>query len=170
LALDWTDASGIEGDVALVAHVTYFVSRITPFIENLNVAARRRVVVCVRSIPPPNQVAPFFALAHREPLAEVPGHEELLAVLEEMSISAELIDVGPAIVSATAQVHDKREDTINAEIQAAQRMGWLGEVRPETLTGLIDEHFDDLFIRTDQGFLRKNIVDARDLLITWETR
>jgi 2-polyprenyl-3-methyl-5-hydroxy-6-metoxy-1,4-benzoquinol methylase len=167
---DWLEAEGIEGDVALVAHVTYFVSTIEPFITKLNQSTRRRVVVVVRSVPPPNQIAPFFALAHRDQLAPVPGHEELLAVLEELGIAAELIDVGPATVSATAQIQSTRPDTIKSELEAAQRMGWLGKVVPETLAELIEEHFDDLFVETEKGFVRKNIVDARDLLITWETR
>jgi hypothetical protein len=167
---DWLDADAIEGDVALVAHVTYFVRAIEPFVKKLNAATQKRVIVCVRSVPPPNQIAPFFELAHGEKHAPVPGHEELLAVLRELSIDAELIDVGPATVSATTTIQSNRGDAIKAEVEAAKRMGWLGNVPPARLGELIDQHFDELLVETEKGFVRRNIVDARDLLITWEKR
>ena len=170
VAADWLEADGIEGDVALVAHVTYFVREIAPFVRKLNSAIGRRVMICVRSVPPPNQIAPIFALAHGEELARLPGHEELMDVLKEMSITAELIDVGPATVSATALIRKTRVEAVKGEIEAAERMGWLGSVTPERLGELIEQHFDELLVETEQGFLRRGVVDARDLLITWETR
>ncbi len=168
----WTEADGVEGDVALVAHVTYFVGKIVPFIQKLQTAIRRRVIVCVRSVPPPNQVGPFFLLAHGEELAPVPGHNELLAVLDELGIAAELVDVGPAAMSATVAVGKTREDAVRLEVESAQKAGWLGAVNPTRLGELIDQHFDELLVETDSGFLRRSIVDgrARDLLITWSTR
>ncbi len=166
----WLEADRIDGDVALVAHVTYFVREITPFVSKLNSAIRRRVLVCVRSVPPPNQIAPFFALAHGEELARLPGHEELMGVLKELDITAELIDVGPATVSATALIRKTRGEAVKGEIEAAERMGWLGAIPPKRLGELIEQHFDELLVETEQGFLRRGVVDARDLLITWETR
>jgi len=165
----WLEADGITGDVGLVAHVTYFVPAIVPFIEKLRTAVRRRAVICVRSVPPPNQIGPFFALAHGEELALVPGHEELLRVLEEMGVAAELIDAGPAMASATAATGKTREDAVRAEVESAKRAGWLGTVAPERLGQLIDQHFDELLAETDEGFVRRSVLGARDLLITWET-
>ena len=165
----WLETEGIEGDVALVAHVTYFVPEIVPFIEKLQAATRRRVIVCVRSVPPPNQVGPFFRLAHGEELAPLPGHVELLAVLEELGIAAELIDVGPAAKSATVSIGKTREDAVRLEVESAKKAGWLGAESPERLGELIDQHFDELLVETEQGFLRRSVVGARDLLITWST-
>jgi hypothetical protein len=170
LEAGWLDAEGVEGDMALVAHVTYFVPSISPFVEKLNSATRRRVIICVRSVPPPNQMGPFIELAHGEGYAPVPGHNELLKVLEEQGIAAELIDAGPAIASATASIGKTRDDAIRGEVESAKKAGWLGAVPPERLGELIDQHFDELLVETDQGFLRRTVVGARDLLITWETR
>lgn len=167
---DWLDADGIEGDVALVAHVTYFVPKIASFVQKLNSATRRRVIVCVRSVPPPNQIAGFFSLAHGEDYAPVPGHQELLSLLSEMGIEAELIDCGPAIASATATIGKTRQDAIRNEVESAIKAGWLGGVAPERLGELINQHFGELLVETDKGFLRRCVVDARALLITWETR
>ena len=165
----WGDAKGVEGDVALVAHVTYFVREIVPFIEKLQSAARRRVLVGMRSVPPPNQIAPFFRLAHGEELAPVPGHNELLAVLEELGIGADLIDVGPATALATASTGKTREDAVRAEVEVAKNQDWLGDVNPARLAELIDQHFDELLVETADGFSRRSVVGGRDLLITWET-
>jgi hypothetical protein len=165
----WLETGGIEGDVALVAHVTYFVPAIAPFIQKLQTAIRRRVIMCVRSVPPPNQIGPFFRLAHGEELAPVPGHKELLAVLDELGIAAELIDVGPAAKSATVAIGMSREDAVRLEVESAKKAGWLGAADPAWLGELIEQHFDELLVETDSGFLRRSAVGARDLLITWST-
>jgi hypothetical protein len=164
----WLDAGEVAGDVALVAHVTYFVPQIVPFIEKLQSAVRRRVLIGARSVPPPNQVAAFFELAHGEPLAFVPGPEELLSVLDELGIAAELIDVGPAAAPATLTIGTTREEAIRSELESSVRAGWLRQEDTERLGRLIDQRFDELFAETDRGFWRRSAVDARDLLITWE--
>lgn len=167
----WREADGVEGDVALIAHVTYFVPEIAPFIQKLNRDIRSWVVINVRSVPPPNQIAPFFRLAHAEDLAPVPGHEELLAVLQEMGIVAELIDVGPAQTPSTVGAVGKtREEAIRIELEAGIRIGWLREHDSERVRRLIDERFDELLVETPDGYRRRNAVDGRELLITWKTR
>lgn len=165
----WLEAEGIAGDVALVAHVTYFVPQIVPFIDALNAATRRRVLIDVRSVPPPNQVAELFRMARGEAMMLVPGHEELLAVLTEMGIAAKLIDVGPALLPATAPAGKTPGDAIRIEVGGAVRAGWLKDDEQERLAGLIDKHFHELFAETNEGFRRRNALAARELLITWET-
>jgi hypothetical protein len=166
---DWLDVDGIEGDVALVAHVTYFVSNITAFVEKLNAATRRRVIVSARTIPPPNQIAPFFRLAHNEDVAPVPGPTELRAVLDDAGIQHEYIDVGPAALPATAPAGKTREDAIKIEVESAVRGDWLKEADKDRLATLIDQNFDDLLVETPDGYRRRNALDARDVLVTWET-
>ena len=165
----WLEAEGIEGDVALVAHVTYFVPKIVPFLEKLNKAARRRVVIAMRTVPPPNQVAPLFHAVHNEELAPVPGPKELLAVLDELGIHAATIDVGPAAAPSTAPVARTRADAMRIEIESATRAGWLKEHESDRLRRFIDDQFDELFVSTDQGFRRSIAAAARDVLVTWET-
>lgn len=166
----WLEAEAIEGDVALVAHVTYFVPAIAPFIEKLNRATKRRVIVAARSTPPPNQLAPFFRLVHGEEMILVPGPQELRGVLEEMGIAAETVDVGPAAMPATLKIGQTREETIQIEVENAGRSGGLKQGDEERLAKAIEQHFDELFAHTDRGYMRRGALDARDLLITWETR
>jgi hypothetical protein len=166
----WPEKSDVEGDVALVAHVTYFVTEISPFIARLNAATRRRVVVGTRSIAPPNQIAPFFELVRGEELAPVPGPHELLAVLTELGLHPEVIDSGIAPPPATAPVAETREDAVRIEVEGGVRLGWMKREEAERATALFLDNFDDLLVDTEQGFRRRSGLDARDLIITWETR
>lgn len=167
---DWLDAEGVAGDIALVAHVTYFVPRILPFVEKLQRAASRRVVVASRSVAPPNQVAPFYALLRGEPLAPVPGPAELLAALRAMNIPAELIDAGPALAPTTAPVGKTPDEAADIQVRGGLALGWVRPDEGERYRTLIHEHFDDLFTLTDQGYRPHVAVGAREVIITWETR
>lgn len=166
----WLDVDDIEGDVALVAHVTYFVPRITPFIEKLNHAARRRVLIATRSVPPPNQVAPFFKVLRGEELAPVPGHEALIDVLHEMNIAVELIDAGEALAPATAPVGKTLEEATTIQVEGGVRLGWVRPDEADRYRDLVREHFDELFAETDTGYRPRVALGARELIITWEPR
>lgn len=167
IAGGWLDVPGVQGDVALVAHVTYFVTEIVPFVEKLN-ASVRRVIIATRTVPPPNQVAPFFELVRGEALSPVPGHRELLAVLGEMGIEADVVDLGEAALPATAPAGATREDAIRIEVEGAIRLGWLQRDEAERAAAVIGERFEELFTQVGGAFRRRNALDARDLLITWE--
>jgi len=166
----WPETAHVEGDVALVAHVTYFVTEIGPFIARLDGATRRRVIVAARSIPPPNQVAPFFRLVRGEELAPVPGPQELLAVLTEMDLGPEVVDTGMAASPATAPPGKTPEDAVRIEVEGGVRLGWMKRDEADRATALFLENFDDLFVESELGYRRRSGLDARDLIITWETR
>lgn len=165
----WLEADGIEGDVALVAHVTYFVPHVVPFIEKLNRVVQRRVIVAGRSSPPPNQFAPFFEIVHGEEMALVPGPDHFLPVLAEMGVTAETIDLGPAAMPATMRVGQTREEAVQIEIENAGRTGGLQAGGERRFASALEERFDELFVRTDRGLSRRTAAYTRDMLITWET-
>jgi SAM-dependent methyltransferase len=166
---DWLEVDA-EGDVSLVAHVTYFVPRIRPFIEKLDRATRRRVIIATRSAPPPNQVAPFFKLLRGEELAPVPGHEVLLTVLREMDLPAELVDAGDALAPATAPIGKTRADAARIQVEGGVRLGWVRPDEADRYAALIEQHFDELYAETDDGYRPRVALGARELLITWEAR
>jgi 2-polyprenyl-3-methyl-5-hydroxy-6-metoxy-1,4-benzoquinol methylase len=169
IAGDWLDVE-TDGDVTLVAHVTYFVRSVVPFIDKLNRATRRRVLLVVRSAPPPNQLAPFVRLARGEELARVPGPDELRAVLDEMGIAHELIDTGPAPAPVMMPVAANREDAVRIEVEGGKRLGWIRPEESDRCTELFLDHFDELFVQTPQGLRRRSGIDAHELIITWESR
>src|SRR5688572_18261473 len=63
---DWLEAEAIQGDIAVAASVTYFVRDIVAFIQKMEAAARRRVLITVRSVPGPNLRATLFRLVYGE--------------------------------------------------------------------------------------------------------
>ena len=70
------DADGVEGDVVFSADVAYFVRDIVPFIEKLQAAARRRVMITLWSVSPPNSEAALYELVYGEthgPRSRLPG-------------------------------------------------------------------------------------------------
>jgi hypothetical protein len=162
VAAGWLEAEGVEGDVLLVAHVTYFVPEIAPFIEKLNSGARRRVIVDVLTVPPPNQWAQAFRLLYGEELAPVPGPTELTAVLDEMGIPNEVIDIGPS--GARRPPVANREEAIQNEVA----LGWVARDDKDRARELFEKHFEELFSETPQGFARRAADGVHELIITWE--
>jgi hypothetical protein len=159
----WLEAKGVDGDVLLVGHVTYFVPEIAPFVEKLNTAARRRVIVDVLTVPPPNQWAAAFRLIYGEELLPLPGPDETRAVLDEMGIPYEVIDIGAS--SARRPQAPSREEAIKAELS----VGYVAPADRERARTLLEEHFDEIFVETPQGFARRGADGVRELIITWET-
>ena len=158
----WMETEGVEGDVLLAAHVTYFVPQIEPFIEKLENACRRRIIIDVLTVPPPNQSTEFFRLVYGEEQTLVPGPDELLPVLEEMGIAPEVVEIGSA--TARRPLPQTREEAIKNELG----LGW---VRPDGIDRareLFTEHFDELFIENPNGFARRTAEGVRELMITWE--
>ena len=83
---DWLAAEPGQGTLALANHVAYHTRDIVPFIEKLEHAGRRRVVITVNDPVPPSWHSRLFELVHGEAEEAEPGHVELANVLWEMGI------------------------------------------------------------------------------------
>jgi len=161
---DWLEVEGVEGDAVLAAHVTYFVPKIVAFVRKLEGAARRRVILDVLTVPPPNQMAEGFRIVYGEERAPVPDSNELLAVLDEMGIAPEVIDLGLSTVRRP--LPQTREEAISSELG----VGWLRAEDIDLGRRLLEEQFDEIFVETPEGFARRRAIGARELLITWEAQ
>src|SRR5687768_15986181 len=82
----WLEADPPRGSFALVNHVTYFSRDIVAFVEKIERAGTRRVLVTVGTPQPPSSIRELFPLVYGEPEEIVPGHVELVNVLWEMGI------------------------------------------------------------------------------------
>jgi hypothetical protein len=161
VAADWPAAGlAIAGDVALVANVTYFVRDIVPFIEALNRAARRLVIVSVWSVPPPNHAASLFELLYGERQLRVPTHRELLPVLWDLGILPD-VRVLPDPFRGVRQRPPTREAAVAFALQAANAEQLSGA------TAKVEAHFDELFANSAEGFTPRWTPDVREMLITW---
>lgn len=160
----WPPSEDLEADVAVSADVTYFVRDIIPFIESLEAASRRRVMLIVWSEPPPNRRAEPFRLVYGEELAPVPGHTHLLPVLWEMGILPDL-RVMPLPPWWESDAIPTREEAVQLELQSS----WIMQGDQEYARGILEAHFDDLFGRKSDGYHPLWRKGMRELLITWET-
>jgi hypothetical protein len=159
----------LSGDVAIAAHVTYFVRDIVPFIEKLAAAARQRVIIAVFSTPPPNMRDDIFKLVYGEGLAPSPGHRDLLPVLWDMGVLPD-VRVLPmpfgAGFGASVAAPQTRTETIERQLQDL----WLPKDEDrQRAQRLLEEHFDSLFMGAGNAFVRRSGYEAREMLITWET-
>ena len=154
-------ATGISGDVTLVFNVTYFVREIVPFVEALLAAARRRVIIGVWSVPPPNAAAELFKAAFGEEQELAPGHAELLAVLWEMGVLPD-VHVLPGDFPLP-------QPPLATEDEAVRfYLGTLQPIDEPAAEERIRANFDRLFTRNEKGFLPAWRSHNREMLITWE--
>jgi len=158
----WPADGAIVGDVVLTAHVTYFVRDIAAFVAALHRAARRRVLIALRSVPPPMALAAVFEVAHGEPQAPVPSYRELLPVVWEQGLLPELrLLPVPARGQAGWPVPTREE----AVALALDRVGVPDDAAARTV---VERRFDELFEQDRAGWWPRQ-TEARELLITWTT-
>lgn len=162
---NWLEAEGIQGDVVVCADVTYFVRDIVPFIARLQAAARRRVILTVWSVPPRNRRAALFRLIYGEEQAWAPGYRELLAVLWDM-------DILPDVRALPEPPWWDTEVPVTPDqaVELALQSEWLQPPDQERVRALVNTHFQALFASDSEGLHPLWRADARELLITWETR
>jgi SAM-dependent methyltransferase len=158
------DAEGVVGDVAVTCDVTYFIRDIVPFIEKMQSAARRRVMILVWSEPPPNRGGDLFRRVYDEPLAPMPGHRQLLPVLWDMGVLPD-VRVLPAPTWWEDWHHATRDEALESVIFGR----WSREGIRDTARRIFNEQFDELFVRDGDGYRAIWRQPMRELLITWET-
>lgn len=163
---DWLDAEGIEGDVSVVAHVTYFVRDIEAFVRKLDAASRRRVIINVSAVPNPNTSADLFRAVYGEDMAPLPGHRELLPVLWDHGILPEVRVLG-AMGMRVVDAFATKEEAVSGSLGQGTVL-WRGPEGREHAERALTAHFDEVFEKTDAGYRRRYRPDRRNLLITWE--
>ena len=159
----WPGPEGLQGDVIFSADVTYFVADIVPFIQGLEDASRRRVILNLWSQPPPNRRAQTFALVYGEALEPLPGHTHLLPVLWEMGILPD-IRVMPFLPWWEREEIATHDEAVEVALEGS----WLRPEDRNHARDVIETHFDKLFATSVQGFRPRWLPDMRELLITWE--
>ena len=161
---DWLEIEELQGDVIVTANVTYFVRDIVGFVSKLEQATRRRVVMNVWSVPPPNRNRSLFRLVYGEDLEEAPGHQQLLPVLWEMGILPEVYLL-PGDFRA-GEFPQSREEAI----REIMRGRWIGPKDQEQARRVIEKHFQEIYEEGPEGFIPLWRPVVRELMITWEKR
>ena len=158
---EWLNAGSLQAEVVIAADVTYFVADIGPFVRKLDVAAQRRVMIWIWSVPPPNRHATLFELVHEEALAPVPGHRELLPVLWDMGLLPDVLML-PERFSWPETLPRTRTEAIRFAREQVQ-----GRAQPDVEERL-EANFDRLFERQGERYAPRWRPDAAGMLITWE--
>ncbi len=161
---DWLDAPGVSGDVVFSADVAYFVRDIVPFIEKLQAAARRRVMITLWSEAPPNSAASLFRLVYGEDQAPVPGFRQLMPILWEMGILPDL-QMLPEPPWWEGELLATWEEALALALEGR----WLREEDRPHAKQIFEENFGQLFSTSRDGYRPLWRPSSRELLITWET-
>lgn len=164
---DWLQAPReLVGDVTLAAHVTYFVPDIRRFVEKLVAQTRRRVIIAIGSVPPPNQGADLYQMVEREQLAKVPDQRELLPVLWDLGILPEVRIAGTAESTGMGpRSYPTRQEAIAQLVRGAAGENVL---LAERTRGIVESRFGELFKASASGGFERATPTPRLLLITWE--
>ncbi|MGE3269548.1 MAG: methyltransferase domain-containing protein [Chloroflexota bacterium] len=169
---DWLAVEPPRGTVALVNHVTYLTRDIVPFIQKLEQAASRRVIMTVGSPPPPSRNRDVFQVCYEEPSERVPGHVELVNVLWELGIEPD-IQMLPVLPSTMepAPDHEAAVRLALAQLRGHQWAFWPLDPQLEAQARQrIKARFGELFAETAAGFQPRWTVPGREVLITWPAR
>jgi hypothetical protein len=167
---DWLNLDSPVGTVALVNHVTYLTREIVPFIQKLERAGPRRVLITVNSPPRPSWNRVLYQLVHAEAEEVVPGHVELVNVLWEMGILPDvrvLLFPSPAPMAAP-----NREAAITGAVRGFGSDQWtlwpMSAELEQRLRHILNTRFDELFAAVPDGFIPRWIPLGREILITWQ--
>lgn len=159
---NWMAVDNVSGDVVFSADVTYFVRDIVPFVEKLEASARRRVMITLWSVAPPNSEEALFELFYGEKMAPVPGFRELMAVLWEMGRLPEL-RVMPEPPWWEGNILRTRDEAVTDVTES----GWVREADLDAAREVISRNFERLFKSVDGGYQPRWREPSRELLITW---
>jgi SAM-dependent methyltransferase len=166
---DWLSVTPPRGTVALVNHVTYLTRDIVTFVERLEAAASRRVIITVGSPPPPSRNRAVFQAAYDEPSEPVPGHVELINVLWELRIEPDvrMLPVNPSITEP-APTYDAAVNLAMAQLRGHQWAFWpLDPALEQAARQRIEARFAELFTQTPEGYAPRWTAPSREVLITW---
>ena len=77
-------------DVSLIAHVSYDIAAIGPFVDALERAARRLTIAVLMTASPASVAAPFWPVVHGEPRVALPALPEFLELLRARGSAPEV--------------------------------------------------------------------------------
>jgi hypothetical protein len=167
---EWPKVDVPAGSVALVNHVTYLTREIVPFIQKLEQAGRRRVLITVNSVPGPSLQRVLYQLVHGEAEEVVPGHVELINVIWELGILPD-IRVSPLPTVPLAPASSRAAAIAGAIARfPGEQWGWwsLGSDLESRLSSILEARFEELFAAGPEGFIPRYIAPGHEILITWQ--
>ena len=153
----WEDAKVEPADVVICAHVLYGVADAEPFIRKLDEHAREQVMILCFMRAPISRMSPFWLPVHGEERIDMPGLSELMPLLWEMDIYADVEMFKPSPL----QTFESTEDA------HSQLLGRL-YVEPDTEQDeRLKKAIEDLLVEAPDGLVIKGVTPGRMGLISW---
>ncbi len=154
----WEDASVEPADVVLSSHVVYVVQEIEPFIRKQESHARRLVLCVAFQSPPQAAMGGLWEQVHGEERLRLPSLPELLPVLEELGIRAEVTELEPRPV----QTFESFED---ARVSLKQRL----YVKPDSAEeARLEGALENWLHEVDGTWQMKSSQPIRPCIVEWE--
>ena len=168
----WPVADAPHGSLALVVHVAYLTRDIVAFIEALERAASRRIVMVVGSPPPISRNPELFRMVFDEESVIAPGHAELVNVLWELGIEPDVrLLPGPSSPTPIQPTREAAERVAASQLPSHQWAMWpLDPVVDRRVQEVVAAHFDDLFAESAGGYRHRWTEPKHDVLVTWTPR
>jgi hypothetical protein len=168
---DWLTTDTPQGTVALVNHVTYLTRDIVRFVEKIERAGSRRVILTVNAPPPPSWNRVLFKLVYGEAEEVVPGHAELMNVLWEMGRLPDLTMMPTQTARFTVSL-PSHAAAIGFAVQRVANEQWahwpVAPALAARIRATVEQHFDELYTHGADGFTPRWISMGREVLITWQ--
>ena len=154
----WEDASVDPADVVLSSHVVYVIQEIEAFIRKQESHARRLVLCVAFQSPPQAAMAGLWEEVHGEERLRLPSLPELLPVVEELGIRAEVTELEPRPV----QTFESFED---ARVTLKQRL----YVKPDSAEeARLEGALEDWLHEVDGTWQMKGSQPIRPCIVEWE--
>ena len=155
---NWEDAVVETADVVLSSHVVYVVQEIEPFVRKKEAHARRLVLTIAFQSPPQAAMGGLWQEVHREERLRLPSLPELLPVLEELGIRAEVTE----LEARPVQRFDSFED---ARTSLTQRL----YVKPDSdEMERLERALEDGLEEVDGAWQIKGSQPIRPCIVEWE--
>ena len=155
----WEEAHVDPADIVLCSHVLYTVLDIDSFIRKMDAHARERVVIVLFWDPPQQRVYPLWPCVHGEERLWLPAVPQLLAVLQEMGIEAEVDELPP-------DPEVKGYDTLDAAWRQLRERLFLEEnsAKDRLLKQVLGEFLEE----REGGYFLKDSPPMRTAIISWK--
>jgi hypothetical protein len=149
------DADGLVADVSLIAHVSYDVEEIDPFIRAMEAATRRLCVAVLMEQAPSAIAAPFWPPVHGVERVPLPALGELVALLEAR---------GQTVQVRRLPGEGRRWPTRDDLAAALRHQLW---VNPDSPKGRRLDEAVDALPRDDEGGIRLEARNRDIGIVTW---
>lgn len=155
---EWMAADVAPADVVICSHVLYPIADVVPFLRKLEASARERVFIYLRADPLPTDMG-LWSEFHGVPLQAQPVHMDLLNVLAQIGVFADVEVVEHRFTLTYASVDEAMEQVRNSlclrEDDAAAHA---------KLRRLLDERL----VSWPNGRIGPRVESARSAVMSWK--